>query len=164
MQHDEGRGVNIKAMMAGLAVAALGLSACGGGAEAAGGGGGGPTLTIEAPAQGADVQSPVTLKFSSSEDIGPEESGKDHVHVVIDGKTNEYTVVTSSPYQIKDLPPGRHTIGVTLQHADHSSAGASAKVDVNVTGGGTGGSDGSDGGGSDGGGSGGSDGGGIYGY
>ena len=63
--------------------------------------------------------------------------------------------VTSSPFQIKDLPAGRHTIGVTLQHADHSSAGASAKVEVNVTNGGSGG------GGSDGGGSGG---GGIYDY
>ncbi|CND69362.1 Uncharacterised protein [Mycobacterium tuberculosis] len=153
MRHDEGRGVNTKIAMAGLAVAALGLGACGGGAEAAGGGGGAPALTIEAPAQGADVQAPVTLKFSSSEDIGPEESGKDHVHVVIDGKSNEYTVVTSSPYQIKDLPPGRHTIGVTLQHADHSPAGASAEVDVNVTAGGSGGSD--DGGSGDGG---------IYGY
>ncbi|URM97969.1 Ig-like domain-containing protein [Actinomadura madurae] len=143
-----------KILMAGIAAAVLGLSACGGspetGPEAAGGGGGGPSVTIEAPAAGADVRAPVTLEFSSSEEIGPEESGQDHVHVIIDGKTDDYTVVTSSPYQIKDLPAGRHTIGVTLQHADHSSAGASAEVEVNVTSGGSGG--------------GGSGGGGVYDY
>ncbi|WP_433465166.1 hypothetical protein [Spirillospora sp. CA-128828] len=139
--------MNTKIVMAGVAAAALGLSACGGSSEAASGGGG-PALKIESPAEDANVQAPVTLKFSSSVAIGPEDSGKDHVHVIIDGKTNEYTVVTSSPYQIKNLPAGKHTIGVTLQHADHSSAGASAKVDVNVTSGGsTGGSGGGSGGG-----------------
>lgn len=125
-----------------LACAALGLSACSG-AGASSTDGGEPTLTITEPADGATVGLPVTLKFTSSEDIGPEESGKDHVHVVIDGKTNDYTVVTSTTYQIKDLPQGRHRIGVTLQHADHSSAGADAQVSVNVTGSGgdTGGGD-----------------------
>jgi hypothetical protein len=146
-KHSEGRTVNTKILLAWAAAAALGLSACGGSSEAASGGGGGPTLKIESPADGTSVQAPVTLKFSSSEAIGPEDSGKDHVHVVIDGKTNEYTVVTSSPYQIKNLPAGKHTIGVTLQHADHSSAGASAKVDVNVTSGSGGGSGGPGGGG-----------------
>lgn len=130
--------MNVKTLAAaGLACAALGLSACSG-AGASSADGGGPTLTITEPAEGANVQSPVTLKFTSSEDIGPEESGKHHVHVVIDGKTNDYTVVTSTTHQIKDLQPGRHLIGVTLQHADHSPAGASAQVNVNVTGSGGG--------------------------
>lgn len=127
--------MHLKALAAaGLACAALGLSACSGaGASSAGGE---PTLAITAPAQGADVRLPVTLEFTSSEDIGPEESGEHHVHVVIDGRTNDYTVVTSTTHQIKDLTPGRHVIGVTLQHADHSPAGASAEVNVNVVGGG----------------------------
>jgi hypothetical protein len=124
--------------------ALMALAGCGGSGEAgtgspggAGGGKGGtPTLTIESPANGASVGSPVTLKFSSSEAIGAEETGRDHVHLVIDGKTDDYAVVTSTTHQIKGLTPGRHTIGVTLQHADHSPAGANAEVTVNVTGGG----------------------------
>jgi hypothetical protein len=150
---------------AGFTCAVLGLSACSGaGASGNGGsgsddGGGGPTLTITSPADGANVPAPVTLKFTSSQDIGPTDSGKDHVHVVIDGKTNDYTVVTATTYQIPNLAPGRHAIGVTLQHADHSSAGASAQVNVNVTGSGGGGNTG---GGDTGGDSG--DGGGGYGY
>jgi hypothetical protein len=153
--------MNIKILTAtGLACAALGLSGCGSSSSAASGGTSGskPTLTITAPSDGADVQLPVTLKFTTSKEIGPEESGKDHVHVVIDGKTNDYTVVTSTTYQIKSLPMGRHVIGVTLQHADHSPAGANAQVTVNVTGGGS--SGGNDGGS----GTGGSGGSGGYGY
>lgn len=119
----------------GLACTVLGLSGCGSDSQAASGNGGRPTLSIQAPSDGANVKLPITLKFTTSEDIGPTDSGKDHVHVFVDGKTNEYTVVTSTTYQIKSLPMGRHVIGVTLQHADHSPAGASAQVNVNVTGG-----------------------------
>ena len=135
----------------GLACTVLGLSGCGSNSQAASGDAGKPTLTITAPSDGADVRLPVTLKFVTSKAIGPEESGKDHVHVVIDGKTNDYTVVTSTTYQIKSLPMGRHVIGVTLQHADHSPAGASAQVSVNVTNGGPSGSGGTGGSGGSGG-------------
>ena len=51
----------------------------------------------------------------------------DHVHVFTDGHTGDYTVVPTTTFQIKTLSPGRHTIGVTLQHADHSPAGAKAQ-------------------------------------
>lgn len=100
--------------------------------------GGAPTLTISSPADGADVGSSFALEFSSSEEIGPTDSGKDHVHVSTDGHSDDYTVVTSSPFQVTGLPPGEHTVSVTLQHADHSSAGASAEITVNVTGSGGG--------------------------
>ncbi|GAA4497108.1 hypothetical protein GCM10023191_040090 [Actinoallomurus oryzae] len=123
----------------GLACTVLGLSGCGPDSQASSGNAGKPTLSIQAPSDGANVELPITLKFTTSEDIGPTDSGKDHVHVFVDGKTNEYTVVTSTTYQIKSLPMGRHIIGVTLQHADHSPAGASAQVSVNVTGGSSGG-------------------------
>ncbi len=66
----------------------------------------------------------------------PTDSGKDHVHLFIDGKTQNYKVVTSTRTQVSNLSPGKHTIGVTLQHADHSSAGAKpASVTVTVSGG-----------------------------
>ncbi len=35
-------------------------------------------------------------------------------------------------FTIEGLSPGEHTVNVTLQHADHSSAGAEDEVDVNV--------------------------------
>jgi hypothetical protein len=143
--------MRVKALAAaGLGCAVLALSACSGaGASGDGEGGaagGGPALTITSPSEGANVQTPVTLEFTSSEEIGPTDTGKHHVHVVIDGKTNDYTVVTSTTHQITDLAPGRHVIGVTLQHADHSPAGASAQVNVNVTGGGGTGGETDDGG------------------
>jgi hypothetical protein len=60
------------------------------------------------------------------------------VHLVVDGNTNNYKVVTSTQTEVNDLSPGQHTIGVTLQHADHSSAGAKAQVTVTVGGGASG--------------------------
>ncbi|MGP3918396.1 hypothetical protein [Nonomuraea sp. 10N515B] len=97
---------------------------------------GSPTVTITGPANNADVAGTFSLEFTTSVEIGPPESGKHHVHVFTDGHTDDYTVVTASPFQIAGLPPGEHTVGVTLQNADHSPAGASAELTVNVTGGG----------------------------
>jgi hypothetical protein len=117
-----------------IPVIAMFAAACGSGATGAAGGE--PKLTITSPAPGATVQTPFMLTYESSVALGPPESGRDHVHIFADGKTDQYTVVPTTSFQIKDLTPGRHTIGVTLQHADHSPAGASAQITVNVTGGG----------------------------
>ncbi|MGW0228015.1 hypothetical protein ACWDWO_06865 [Actinopolymorpha singaporensis] len=102
-------------------------------------------IRILSPAEGASVKVPFTLKFDPGVPIGPTDSGKDHVHVFVDGKTNEYTVVTKTSYQIKNLPAGKHTVGITLQHADHSPVGPKARISVTVTNGSAkkGGSDGS---------------------
>lgn len=114
------------------------LTACGtAGGAASAGGDTKPTLTITAPKDGATVGSSFKLEFTSSVEIGPTDSGKDHAHVFTDGQTNDYTVVTASPFEMKGLPAGKHTVGVTLQKADHSPAGASAQITVNVTGGGS---------------------------
>ena len=120
-----------------LVVGLLAVAACG----SAGGSSGGsaPKLTITSPSDGANVRLPVNLTFTSSVPLGPTDSGMDHVHVFTDGHTGDYTVVPTTTFQIKDLSPGRHTIGVTLQHADHSPAGASAQVTVVVAGAGSGG-------------------------
>jgi hypothetical protein len=113
-----------------LAAAALALAACdSAGANSAGGP---PKLTITSPSDGATVRLPIDLSFQSSVQLGPTDSGMDHVHVFTDGHTDDYTVVPTTSFQVKSLSPGRHTIGVTLQHADHSPAGASAQVTVNV--------------------------------
>jgi hypothetical protein len=117
-------------------VTAMLAAACGSGATGTAGDGGAPKLTITSPANDATVQMPFTLTYESSVQLGPPESGRDHVHVFADGKTDQYTVVPTTSFQIKDLTPGRHTIGVTLQHADHSPAGASAEITVTVASGG----------------------------
>jgi len=120
------------------AAALLAVTACGSnGYGSSSGGSSKPTLTITSPTSGATVTTPFTLTFTTSVPIGPTDSGKDHVHLFIDGKTQNYKVVTSTRTQVSNLSPGKHTVGVTLQHADHSSAGATpASVTVTVSGGG----------------------------
>jgi hypothetical protein len=92
-----------------------------------------PTLKITSPAAGATVTEPFTLKLSSSTALGPTSTGNDHVHLFIDGGSS-YKVVTSTKAQIKGLSPGKHTILVTLQHADHSPVGPKARITVTVAG------------------------------
>ncbi len=123
-----------------LVIGVLTVAACGSaGANSGGGGSDAPKLTITSPSDGATVQLPIKLTFTSSVPLGPTDSGMDHVHVFTDGHTGDYTVVPTTAFDIKGLSPGRHTIGVTLQHADHSPAGASAQVTVVVAGTGSGG-------------------------
>lgn len=147
----------------GAACLAAALAGCGGSSDASSGQGsggqgnggqqGGSALTITEPKNGATVTLPFTIKYTTSQQLGPTDSGKDHVHVFLDGKKTEYTVVTANSYQIKNAPSGQHEVDVTLQHADHSPVGPTAKIMVNISGGGTGG--GSTGGGGGGYGSGG---------
>jgi Bacterial Ig domain len=122
-----------------LTIAMFAAAACGSDTSTPGNtapaGGGGPTLNITAPANGATVTSPFMLTFQSSEQLGKPDTGMDHVHVFADGKTDKYTVVPTNSFEIKDLTPGQHKIGVTLQHADHSPAGANAEITVMVAGG-----------------------------
>ena len=148
-----------------LAVAACGTSSptassgsSGSGSSGSSGGSSAPTLSIVSPAAGASVTAPFMLKVSSNQALGAPSTGDDHVHVFIDGATS-YTVMTADQMQLKGLSAGKHTIMVTLQHADHSSVGPKATVTVDVTK-----SSGSSSNTGTGGSSGGSSGGGGYGY
>jgi hypothetical protein len=130
------------------AAALLALAACGtstpstssgssgsGGSSASSGssaGSNGPTLSIVSPATGASVTAPFMLKVSSDETLGPTSTGDDHLHVFIDGSSS-YKVMTSDQMKITGLSAGKHTILVTLQHADHSPVGPKATVKVDVT-------------------------------
>jgi hypothetical protein len=143
----------------GVAFLAAALAGCGGNSDAASGGGegsggqgsggqqGSSALTITEPKNGADVTLPFTIKYTTSQQLGPTDSGKDHVHVFLDGNSSEYEVVPTTSYQVKNATPGKHEVDVTLQHADHSPVGPTAKIMVNVTGGGSGGGSGGSGGG-----------------
>ncbi|MBO3744656.1 hypothetical protein J5X84_01155 [Streptosporangiaceae bacterium NEAU-GS5] len=120
----------IQPVLAALVTAAL-LTACGG----AGGDtevGATPNLSIITPENGDRVNEPFTLRFKSNVPIGPPASGKDHVHVFADGRESDYTVVTTTSFVVKDLPVGTHRIGVTLEHADHSPAGATDEITVQI--------------------------------
>lgn len=125
-----------------LALAALALAAtaagCGSGTDTASAGS--KDLTITSPEDGATVQVPFMLTWDSAEPLGPPDSGKDHVHVYVDGRDNDYTVVGGTRFRIKDLTPGKHEVAVSLQHADHTPVGPEASIDVTVAGGGSGGS------------------------
>ncbi|MFL6288422.1 MAG: hypothetical protein ACJ73L_08495 [Actinomycetes bacterium] len=95
--------------------------------------GGNPTLNITSPSPDAKVSSSVNVAWDTNEQLGDPDTGLDHVHVFVDGQSNDYTVVGSDHFMVTGLTPGAHTIDVTLQHADHSSAGASDEVNVTVT-------------------------------
>ena len=125
-----------------IALAGLVAAACGDDSTAgAAGGDGEPTISIVSPADGDEVTLPLEVEVDTSAEIAPEETGKDHWHLFVDGEELEYTVETSNETMLDDLSPGEHTINATLQHADHSSAGASDEITVIVTGGATGGDD-----------------------
>jgi hypothetical protein len=116
---------------------ALTAAACGGGEPADVGSDGPdadtqPTLAIESPAEGAEVDGSFMLEFASSEPLGPSESGDFHVHVFFDGNEEEYEVVTDDFFEAKGLSPGEHLVGASLRNADHSEAGAEDEVTVTV--------------------------------
>jgi hypothetical protein len=120
-----------------IAAIAFAVAACGSGSDGtAGASSGGEKVTITSPSDGATVDVPFTLKWNSTVPLGPPDSGKDHVHVYVDGKTNDYTVVGGTEFQVKGLPPGKHTVEISLQHADHSPVGPNSQISVMIGGGG----------------------------
>lgn len=96
-----------------------------------------PTLSITSPKDGDTVGSSFMVKWDSNQSLGEPDTGKDHVHIFVDGNSSDYTVVGGDSFEVTGLSPGQHTVDVTLQNADHSSAGADDQVDVNVSGSGT---------------------------
>jgi hypothetical protein len=120
------------ALGATTAAALVLLTACGSGSGDAGSGGSSPEVTITAPSDGASVGGTFDVTWDTNVELGEPETGRDHVHVFVDGHSNDYTVVGGHEFTIKDLAPGEHTVNVTLQHADHSSAGAEDEVQVEV--------------------------------
>ena len=119
-----------------IAIVALVAAACGSGSsDASAGAGDGPTLTITSPSDGDEVTVPFTVEVSTSEELGPPDSGRNHWHLFFDGQEDEYTVESGDSAEIEDLSPGEHTIKVTLQHADHSPVGPEDEITVTVSGG-----------------------------
>jgi len=123
------------AAVAALALVALacgeeGSSNDGGGAA---GGGGGPTVEITAPEDGAEVGATFTVEFSSSEDLGPIDTGAHHVHLWFDGDDSNYEVVEATSFEVSGLSPGDHEVTASLRNADHTPAGAEDTITVTLT-------------------------------
>ena len=91
-----------------------------------------PTLSIASPSNGAKVKVPFTVTVSSSEPLGPTNSGKDHWHLYFDGKETQYKVITSTSTRVTSLSPGTHKIEASLQHGDHSQVGPEDEISVTV--------------------------------
>ena len=121
------------------------VSACdayaqGGGSGSSGGGD--LTLSVAAPADGAEVSIPFEVTLESSVALGSPESGNHHVHLFVDTDTasSEYELVYDPTVQVtRELAPGEHTIIASLRNADHSDAGVSQTITVVVAGAGGGG-------------------------
>ena len=129
-----------------MAAIAVAVAACGSGTDETGASGE-ANVTITSPSDGDTVDVPFMLEWDSSVPLGPPDSGKDHVHVYVDGETNDYTVVGGNEFEVKDLSPGEHTVEISLQHADHSPVGPTSEISVTVGGAGGSESPSSDGGG-----------------
>ncbi|MDA1383805.1 MULTISPECIES: hypothetical protein [Glycomyces] len=151
-----------KGLMVPFALGALFLAACGGGGYGDGGGSGGgsgdgPTVTIETPSDGDTLDTPFKVVVDSSEDLGPTDSGNDHVHLYFDDNDSAYAVIDSGNGEafevaadspaLDGIDPGEHTLHVSLRNADHSAAGAEDEVTVTIGDGSGGGSDNGGGGG-----------------
>jgi hypothetical protein len=133
------RGRHLIVLCLALLAASCSGSDGGGGAGAGGGGAGAGELSIAKPANGAKVEMPFTLEFTSAVELGPTEKGVHHVHVFFDGDDSKYEVVEASSFEVKSLPAGKHTVHASLRNADHSPAGSEAQIEVEVGGDGGGG-------------------------
>jgi hypothetical protein len=116
-------------------VSAVMLVSCGGDGDDADPGATG--VTIDEPADGAEVAVPFSLEFSADDGLGPQATGNHHVHVFFDGDESNYEIVEETSFEVTGLSPGEHTITVSLRNADHSAAGAEDEITVTVTGGDT---------------------------
>ena len=136
----------IRAFFGLLAVPAAVIAGCGedsdssdgsGGSEPAAGGA--LSVSIDAPADGAEVPGEFQVDLSPSVDVGEPDTGLHHVHLFYDGKTaeGEYDMVFGPTATVTELAPGQHTIEAVIVNADHSLTDARAEITVNVTGGGT---------------------------
>jgi hypothetical protein len=125
-----------------LAVSALAVAACGEdssdgseGAEPAAAAGA-LSISIDAPADGAEVPGDFEVTMSPNVDVGEPDSGLHHVHLYHDGKTaeGEYDMVFATTATVTGLEPGEHTIEAVVVNADHSPTDARAEIRVLVTG------------------------------
>jgi hypothetical protein len=115
-----------------LLVVVLSLAACRDVGAPGGAGGGEMSLSIEEPADGADVSGKVNLAVSvEGAEIGPPDSGAMHIHVYVDA-SDDYDVVTSTESSFP-VPNGEHTLRVVLAQPNHEETEISDQVTFSVS-------------------------------
>ena len=128
------------AVLGAMSALALVATAC----SSAGASTSGMTLKIASPADGATVSEPFKVTFDSSVPLGQPTTGDHHVHLCFDGgscdELSQSVIAYGNSVMVSDLSPGMHTIEASLRNADHSDTGVSATISVDVSGGGTAGS------------------------
>jgi hypothetical protein len=124
--------LRLLAVVAALALGALSCGEEGSSDNGAGGGGDGPAVEITAPEDGAEVGATFTVEFSSSEDLGPIDTGAHHVHLWFDGDESKYEVVEAASFEVSGLSPGEHEVTASLRNADHTAAGAEDTITVTL--------------------------------
>ena len=102
------------------------------------------TLKIASPADGASVSEPFRVTLDASVPLGKPTTGDNHVHLCFDGgscdELSQSVIAYGDSVMVSDLSPGMHTIEASLRNADHSDAGVSTTVSVDISGGGQAGS------------------------
>jgi len=93
-------------------------------------------FSIKSPANWENVDSDVTLKFSSEnikliQPTGKNVLGEGHFHLFVDNSS--YVIVSDNNYTFKELSPGVHVVKVELHNNDHSSTGVERSVMFTVS-------------------------------
>ena len=116
------------------------VAACAASSQAGGGGSADPTIAIVTPTDGATVQVPFDVQLKSSVPLGAPETGDHHAHLYFDTDTNaaDYDIVYGTTWQVtRPLTPGQHKVTVALANPDHSLAGPTQTITVQVGAGGS---------------------------
>ena len=130
-----------------VAVATLLAASCGEDSDSSSSGGSEGTepaagaelsVSIDEPADGADVGAEFTVRMSPSVEVGNPDTGLHHLHLYYDGNTDdgEFDMVFGDTATVTGLDPGEHVIEAVVVNPDHSPTDARAEIMVNVTEGG----------------------------
>jgi len=109
------------------------LAACS--SEAGATGSADATIAIAAPGDGSSVQVPFDVQLDSSVPLGEPETGNHHAHLYFDTGTDsaDYDIVYGTTAQVtRPLDPGEHTVTVALANPDHSLAGPTQSITIQV--------------------------------
>jgi hypothetical protein len=117
-----------------LAAGSLIAASCGADDDASGASSGGLAIDILTPRDGATTAGSFELAVDASVPFGKPDTGRHHLHVYYDGNTaeGEYDIMYGDTVVIDGLDPGEHTIEAAIANADHSLAGASDTITVEV--------------------------------
>jgi hypothetical protein len=128
--------------LVGIAVS-IAVAACSTGARADGQASNDLSIAFVSPAEGATVGIPFDVTLESDVPLGDPSTGNHHAHLYFDTGTDaaDYDIVYGTTWTVtRQLAPGSHVITVALANPDHSLAGPTQQIAVQVGPAGSGGS------------------------